>query len=140
MAYSLGLDVGSVTAKLALTDNSGQVLWLGSRRISPSPRAAVNSLLGRLDKRFPLEQITSAGVSGSGKGVIPKDLGWAEYGSPLATIAGLLNAHPKAESIIQIGGQSFFVIGLKDGLKQPWQVASNPLCAAGTGRFLEQQA
>ncbi|MES0278396.1 MAG: BadF/BadG/BcrA/BcrD ATPase family protein, partial [Dehalococcoidales bacterium] len=140
MAYSIGLDIGSVTAKLALTDDSGQVLWLGSNRISPSPRAAVNSLLERLDKRFPLKQIASAGVSGSGKGVIPADFGWAEYGSPLATIAGLLKYHPKAESIIQIGGQSFFVIGLRDGLKQPWQVASNPLCAAGTGRFLEQQA
>ena len=140
MAYSLGLDIGSVTAKLALTDDSGQVLWRDSHRISPSPRAAVNSLLERLDKRFPLEQIASAGVSGSGKDVIPKDLGWAEYGSPLAAIAGLLKDHPEAESIIQIGGQSFFVIGLRDGLKQPWQVASNPLCAAGTGRFLEQQA
>jgi activator of 2-hydroxyglutaryl-CoA dehydratase len=32
------------------------------------------------------------------------------------------------------------VIELEDGLKKPWKVESNPLCAAGTGRFLEQQA
>ncbi|MBL7210024.1 MAG: hypothetical protein ISS52_07995, partial [Dehalococcoidia bacterium] len=36
--------------------------------------------------------------------------------------------------------QSSFVIALEDGLRKPWKVASNPLCAAGTGRFLEQQA
>jgi predicted CoA-substrate-specific enzyme activase len=29
---------------------------------------------------------------------------------------------------------------LEDGLKKPWKIASNSLCAAGTGRFLEQQA
>jgi len=39
-----------------------------------------------------------------------------------------------------IGGQSSLVIELDDGLKKPWQVNSNPLCAAGTGRFIEQQA
>jgi activator of 2-hydroxyglutaryl-CoA dehydratase len=41
---------------------------------------------------------------------------------------------------MQIGGQSSIVIQLEDGLRKPWKVASNPLCAAGTGRFLEQQA
>ena len=46
----------------------------------------------------------------------------------------------KPESIIQIGGQSSQVIELEDGLKKPWKTASNPLCAAGTGRFLEQQS
>src|SRR5208283_5336911 len=37
-------------------------------------------------------------------------------------------------------GQSSVVIGLEDGLQKPWKVASNSLCAAGTGLFLEQQA
>ncbi|HHE41430.1 MAG TPA: hypothetical protein ENL12_02145, partial [Dehalococcoidia bacterium] len=32
------------------------------------------------------------------------------------------------------------IIELEDGLRRPWKVESNPLCAAGTGRFLEQQA
>ena len=49
-------------------------------------------------------------------------------------------SHPDARTIIQIGGQSSLVIALEDGLKKPWKIASNPLCAAGTGRFLEQQA
>ena len=43
-------------------------------------------------------------------------------------------------TIVQIGGQSAFVIGLEGGLDKPWRVARSPLCAAGTGRFLEQQA
>ncbi|NQT48521.1 MAG: hypothetical protein HQ578_06055, partial [Chloroflexi bacterium] len=71
---------------------------------------------------------------------ISKDLGWSEYSSSLAIASGLLHFNPAAKTIIQIGGQTSFVISLEDGLRKPWKVDSNPLCAAGTGRFLEQQA
>ncbi|MFC1991039.1 acyl-CoA dehydratase activase, partial [Chloroflexota bacterium] len=80
------------------------------------------------------------GVSGSGKSIIPKEFNWPEYSSTLTIASGLLHGHPDARTIIQIGGQSSLVIELDDGLQKPWKVTSNPLCAAGTGRFLEQQA
>jgi predicted CoA-substrate-specific enzyme activase len=72
--------------------------------------------------------------------VIPKELHWAEYSSSLAIASGLLDSHDNAKTIIQIGGQSSLVILLEDGLRKPWKVFSNSLCAAGTGRFLQQQA
>ncbi|MQY73207.1 MAG: hypothetical protein GH142_06010, partial [Dehalococcoidia bacterium] len=74
------------------------------------------------------------------KGIIPKELNWAEYSSSLSIASGLLHHHPDAKTIIQIGGQTSLVIELEDRLRKPWKVASNPLCAAGTGRFIEQQA
>ncbi len=138
--YSLGVDVGSVNAKLALIDQDGDAIRFDTERITSSPRAAVASLIARLSQKLDLRQITAAGVSGSGKEVISKDLNWAEYSSSLAIASGLLRFHPDAKTIIQIGGQTSLVIGLEDGLRKPWKVASNPLCAAGTGRFLEQQA
>jgi len=67
-------------------------------------------------------------------------LGWTEYSSSLSIASGLLQSYPEAKTIIQIGGQSTLVVTLEDGLKKPWKISSNPLCAAGTGRFLEQQA
>ncbi|MGD9115825.1 MAG: acyl-CoA dehydratase activase [Dehalococcoidia bacterium] len=137
MAYSLGLDIGSVNVKLCLIDEADRVVKFDIEKITSNARSAVNALLGRLDD---LSQITAAGVSGSGKSVIPKKLNWGEYSSSLAIASGLLNIHPETKTIIQIGGQSSFVIGLEDGLTKPWKVASNPLCAAGTGRFVEQQA
>ena len=140
MNYSLGVDIGSVNAKLSLIDGNGRVLRLDSEKITSNPKIVVNSLITRLGEQFNLEQIVSAGVSGSGKAVIPKEFNWAEYSSSLSIAAGLLDRHPDAKTIMQIGGQSSLVIGLEDGLKKPWKVASNPLCAAGTGRFLEQQA
>ena len=140
MNYSLGIDVGSVNAKLCLIDEIGQVVQFDVEKITANPKVAVNSLIARLVDEFPLEQIISAGVSGSGKGVIPKEFNWAEYSSSLSIASGLLHRHPDAKTIIQIGGQTSLVIGLEDGLRKPWKVVSNPLCAAGTGRFLEQQA
>jgi len=140
MAFSLGLDIGSIRVKLALIDDAGKVIRLDSEKITSSPTTAVNSLISRLGDGVSLEQIVSAGVSGSGNGIIPKEFNWACYSSPLSIAAGLLHYHPDGKTIIAIGGQSSLVIGLKDGLTKPWQVASTPLCAVGTGRFLEQQA
>jgi predicted CoA-substrate-specific enzyme activase len=140
MSYFLGVDIGSVNAKLALIDENAKVIQFDTEKVISSPRAAVSSLIARLGERFNPEEIVAAGVSGSGKAAIPKKLGWTEYSSSLAIAAGLLHDYPDVKTIIQIGGQSTLVIELEDGLKKPWKVASNPLCAAGTGRFLEQQA
>ena len=140
MQCLLGLDVGSVNAKLALTNTHGSIIKLDTEKITSSPRAAINLLLNRLSERFNLEQIVSAGISGSAKTVIPEEFNWSEYSSSLSITSGLLHFHPDVKTIIQIGGQSSIVIQLEDGLSKPWKVTSNPLCAAGTGRFLEQQA
>ena len=140
MSYSLGLDVGSVTVKAALVAEDGKAVFCDVEKITASPKAAVAALISRLSEKFPLHEIPTAGVSGSGSIAIPKELDWAEYSSSLAIAYGLLQSHPDVKTIIQIGGQSSFVLALVDGLKKPWHVESNPLCAAGTGRFLEQQA
>jgi activator of 2-hydroxyglutaryl-CoA dehydratase len=125
---------------LALIDKNGGVVEFDTEKVSSNSRAAVSSLIDRLGERVNLKDIIAAGVSGSGRAAIPKELGWTEYSSSLAIASGLLHRYPDVKTIIQIGGQSILVIELEDGLKKPWKIASNPLCAAGTGRFLEQQA
>src|SRR3989304_3693618 len=102
MSYALGLDIGSVNAKLALVDASGKAVYFDVEKIIANPKAAVNTLLSRLSARFRLDDITSAGVSGSGKGVVPAEYGWGEYSSPLAIASGLLSRHPDVKTILQI--------------------------------------
>lgn len=140
MAHSIGLDIGSVCVKIAVVDDGGAGVHFDTERVASSPRAAVSSIIARVAERYDLQAISSAGVSGSGTSVMPKELNWSEYSSSLAIASGLLHSYPSAKTIIQIGGQSSCIISLEDGLRKPWHVASNPLCAAGTGRFLEQQA
>ncbi|MBN1152658.1 MAG: hypothetical protein JXA58_05545, partial [Dehalococcoidia bacterium] len=118
----------------------GRTVRQDVERVSSGPRAAVRDLISRAVVEFPQEDIAAVGVSGSGSSAIPADLGWLTYTNSLAIASGVLQAHPDARTIIQIGGQSSLIIELEDGLRKPWKVESNPLCAAGTGRFLEQQA
>jgi len=85
--------------------------------VTSSPRAAVTSLIARLDKDLNLEEIIGTDVSSSGKRVIHKELGWTEYRSP--TIAsGLLHLYSKVETIIRIERQSIGVIEMQDGLRK----------------------
>ncbi len=140
MSYFLGIDIGSISAKLALIDKDGVVIDLDSIKVTTGPRDAVVELISRLKQKYALDDITAVGVSGSSKMSIPAQLNWLECSSSLSIASGVLNYHPDAKSIIMIGGQSSMVIELEDGLNKPWKVDSNPLCAAGTGRFLEQQA
>ncbi|HXX59413.1 MAG TPA: BadF/BadG/BcrA/BcrD ATPase family protein, partial [Dehalococcoidales bacterium] len=140
MKYSLGLDIGSVNAKLAVVDAEKHIVHTDIGKITFGPRAAVNSLLSRAQQKGFLKDAASGGITGNGQGVVPANWGWKEYGTALSIASGLLQSHPDTTTIIQIGGQSSLVIELNDGLNQPWKVASNPLCAAGTGRFIEQQA
>ncbi|MEW6034758.1 MAG: acyl-CoA dehydratase activase [Chloroflexota bacterium] len=140
MRYSLGVDIGSVSAKLALIDEDGHVVVLDSERVFTGPKVALATLLGRLSERLDLRDIATAGASGCGAVAVPEELNWSRYSSSLAIASGILHSHPEAKTILSIGGQSSLVIELEDELRKPWKVASNPLCAAGTGRFIEQQA
>lgn len=125
---------------MSLVEDGGKTVHLDVEKIASNARSAFNTLIARLDRAFSIDQIGSVGVSGSGKSIIPKEFDWPEYSNTLAIASGLLHGHPDARTIIQIGGQSSLVIELEDALRKPWKVASNPLCAAGTGRFMEQQA
>jgi len=138
--HYLGVDIGSVNVRLSLVDEAGGLLYRAAGRIASNPRITVNSLLAELGRQHDPVQIAATGVSGAGRTVVPQDYRWVEYSSSLAIAAGLLHDHPDARTIMQIGGHNSLVIELEDGLKKPWKVVSNPLCAAGTGVFLEQQA
>ena len=116
MRYFLGIDVGSVNSKLSLIDEYYNIVYLDTEKLSSGPRLSVKSLIARLAERFDLHEIVGAGVSGSGRTAISKELAWAEYSDSLAIASGLLHFHPDAKTIIQIGGQTSLIIGLEDGL------------------------
>ncbi|MCL5784837.1 MAG: acyl-CoA dehydratase activase [Patescibacteria group bacterium] len=135
-----GLDIGSVNARVALVDKSGQPIYLDCERIQEGPVAATKALWERVQTYVSLDRIVSAGVTGSGRRIYEDQEGWQIFSSPYAAIVGVLLDHPNPKTIVEVGGQTSLVIGLEDRLNKPWRVARSSLCAAGTGRFLEQQA
>jgi predicted CoA-substrate-specific enzyme activase len=136
----LGIDIGAVNARLAVLDDKGQLIHLDEERTYQGPAAAVEKLIDRAGEQVSLDIVAGSGVTGSGRHIFDGKTGWQLFTSPYAAITGLLHDHPDARTIISVGGQSSLVIGLGGGLDSSWRVARSPLCAAGTGRFLEQQA
>ena len=53
MSYFLGVDIGSVNAKLALIDENGKVVQFDTEKVISSPRAAVSPLIARLRLSLP---------------------------------------------------------------------------------------
>lgn len=60
MRYFLGVDIGSVNAKLSLIDEDGRVVQFDAEKVSSNSRATVTSLIARLGETFNLEQIVAA--------------------------------------------------------------------------------
>jgi predicted CoA-substrate-specific enzyme activase len=139
MEYSLGIDIGSSSIKALLLDCHNKVIYRDYKTISTSSLECLKQILTKLKASLPIDQISHTGYSG-GIDVNLDNLGWFRFTDSLAIARGVLHRHPDAGSIIYIGGQTILVIELEDGLNKPWKAITNPLCAAGTGRFMEQQA
>lgn len=136
----LGIDVGSVTTKLALVDEKGKFVDSYMLRTSGKPVMAVQKGLKELfAKKITDYNVMGVGTTGSGR-----NLAGALVGADI--IKNEITAHavaasitvPGVQTILEIGGQDSKIIILRDGIVTDF--AMNTVCAAGTGSFLDQQA
>lgn len=136
----LGIDVGSVTTKVAAVDRAGRLVASLYGRTAGRPIEAVQDGLRRIRAALPPEAAV-AGVATTGSG---RQLAGAIVGADL--VKNEITAHavaavhlvPDVHTVIDIGGQDSKLILLEDGIVVDF--AMNSVCAAGTGSFLEQQA
>lgn len=140
MKTYLGIDVGSVSTKLALIDENNNVLNALYFRTEGDPIEAIQKGLRQLKKEAP-QNIEIAGVGTTGS---------ARYLAGVITGADLIkneiSAHargagffiPDVRTVIEIGGQDSKIIILENGVVVDF--AMNLICAAGTGSFLDAQA
>ena len=136
----LGIDVGSVTTKLALVDENGKYVDSYMLRTAGKPVLAVQKGLKELfAKKITDYDVMGVGTTGSGR-----NLAGALVGADI--IKNEITAHavaastnvPGVQTILEIGGQDSKIILLRDGIVTDF--AMNTVCAAGTGSFLDQQA
>jgi predicted CoA-substrate-specific enzyme activase len=136
----LGIDVGSVTTKLAVIEKNGEYIDSIMLRTSGKPVSAVQQGMKMLlDKSKGKYEVLGCGTTGSGR-----QLAGALVGSDI--IKNEITAHsvaasiivPEVQTILEIGGQDSKIIILRDGIVTDF--AMNTVCAAGTGSFLDQQA
>lgn len=136
----LGIDVGSVTTKIAAVDREGQLTASLYRRTEGRPIEVVQESLRQIQAILPTDvDVAGVGTTGSGRQlaavVVGADLVKNEI---TAHAVAALHFVPDVHTVMDIGGQDSKLIILEDGIVVDF--AMNSVCAAGTGSFLEQQA
>jgi len=140
MEVYLGIDVGSVTTKLAVLDKEDQLIDALYLRTAGKPIAVVQEGLREIAQRLPSDvQIKGVGTTGSARylaGVIVSaDVIKNEVTSQAVAA---LQYFPEVQTVIEIGGQDSKIIIIRNGIVTDFGM--NTVCAAGTGSFLDQQA
>jgi predicted CoA-substrate-specific enzyme activase len=138
----LGLDAGSISVKLALTDSSGVLLSSRYVRHQGRPYAAALSCLEELGAEYDLAAIHAPGVTGVASGRLAELLGGSAVGEIRALTLAAKRHGSRASTLIDIGGEDTKLLWLAaDGGEATLSdFAMNAMCAAGTGSFLDQQA
>ncbi len=140
MEVYLGIDVGSVTTKVAALDSQGEIIASNYLRTQGKPIITIQRALEDVAQRLPAHsEVRGVGTTGSAR-----YLGGVIVGADI--IKNEITAHaiaalhyvPDVQTIIEIGGQDSKLILLRDGVVVDF--AMNTVCAAGTGSFLDQQA
>lgn len=136
----LGIDVGSVTTKVALVDKKGKFVDSYMLRTAGKPVLAVQKGLKELFKKSLCEyNIQGVGTTGSGRNLAGALVGADVVKNEITAHAVAASTYiPDVQTILEIGGQDSKIIILRDGIVTDF--AMNTVCAAGTGSFLDQQA
>jgi predicted CoA-substrate-specific enzyme activase len=140
MDLFLGIDVGSVSTKMAAIDAKGDLAASVYRRTEGKPIEAVQASVHTMHGSLPPEAcIAGVGATGSGRQLAAVVLGADVVKNEITAHAvAALRIVPEARTAIDIGGQDSKLILMENGIVVDF--AMNSVCAAGTGSFLEQQA
>lgn len=136
----LGIDVGSVTTKLALVDETGKYVDSIMLKTAGKPVMAVQNGLNQLySKRLTEYDVMGVGTTGSGRALAGSLVGADVVKNEITAHAVAASTNiPGVQTILEIGGQDSKIIILRDGIVTDF--AMNTVCAAGTGSFLDHQA
>ncbi len=137
MSCFIGVDVGSLTTKIAVIRQGQKVLFSSYRRNEGGPIEAIQEAFRSAD--WPLETVVATGATGSGRHLAAVMIG-------ADVVINEITAHalaarlfePEVRTVIDIGGQDSKIIYLEEGVSVGFNM--NTVCAAGTGSFLDHQA
>lgn len=137
----LGVDIGSISTKGVIIDDSNRILASSYIWTKGNPMEAVKELIHNLENQIDKArfQIIGVGTTGSARKLIGTMLNANVIKNEITAHAiGTLSLYPNVKTIFEIGGQDSKIILLEDGIVVDY--AMNTLCAAGTGAFLSSQA
>jgi predicted CoA-substrate-specific enzyme activase len=132
--------VGSITTKVALVDEQGQVVAYRYLYTEGKPLETVRRALAEVgEEASDRVRVLGVGVTGSGRYLTADFCGGDVVRSEITAQArAAIAIDPTVDTIFEIGGQDSKYVCLDQGAVVSF--AMNTACAAGTGSFLEEQA
>lgn len=135
MKTYIGLDVGSVSVKLAQIDENENLV----NSIYLRNHGLVETVKEALEVMVAPSQVMGVGVTGSGRRFVGMFVGADLVKSEvLAHTVGTLSFYPRVRTLMDIGGEDSKLMTLNDGVLENFRL--NSICSAGTGSFLESIA
>lgn len=134
--YTLGIDIGSTTVKVAILDTGHNLLFADYQRHYANIRETLSSLLQ--DAYAKLGNLTlHPMITGSGGLTLANHLGVPFVQEVIAVSTSLQELAPKTDVAIELGGEDAKIIYFEGGNVEQ---RMNGICAGGTGSFIDQMA
>lgn len=136
---SIGIDIGSVSVKVALRDESGSIVKNVYRRFHGRPYQTLKAVLEEEFREY-LDRPVRLGYTGIGGKNARDILGGAFYGEISALATANYDYAPGVKTVIEMGGEDSKFVQVDTVKRIVTDFSMNNICAAGTGSFLDQQA
>ena len=137
MKYRLGIDIGSTTAKAALTDGEGNILFHRYRRHNTEIDKTIWEIIEEGALEFPDMDFVVKLTGTAGLGVSER-CGLPFTQEVVASAEVIKRCYPDVRMLIDLGGEDSKVIFFTDPIKPDIRMNGN--CAGGTGAFIDQMA
>ncbi|MGN0279875.1 MAG: acyl-CoA dehydratase activase-related protein [Lachnospiraceae bacterium] len=136
MQYTLGIDIGSTTVKIAILNDSHQILFSDYQRHFANIRETLAKLLQ--DAYTQLGNLTvHPMITGSGGLTLANHLQVPFCQEVIAVSTALQELAPSTDVAIELGGEDAKIIYFEGGNVEQ---RMNGICAGGTGSFIDQMA
>jgi len=133
--YGLGIDIGSTTIKLIVTDNNNVCVFRRYRRHHSNIKETLLSLV--MEAQGELGEFSfKAMITGSGGLSLANWVGVPFVQEVIAVSDSISKFAPHTDVAIEIGGEDAKIIYFTNTIEQ----RMNGICAGGTGSFVDQMA
>ena len=134
--YTLGIDIGSTTVKIAILNDSHELLFSDYERHFANIRETMAGLLQKAYRKLGNLELHPM-ITGSGGLTLANHLGVPFVQEVIAVSTTLQEFAPKTDVAIELGGEDAKIIYFEKGNVEQ---RMNGICAGGTGSFIDQMA
>lgn len=134
--YTLGIDIGSTTVKIAVLNEQNEVLFSDYERHFANIQETLSDLLGRAVYKLGTIHAYPV-ITGSGGLSLAKHLNIPFVQEVIAVSTALHDYAPQTDVAIELGGEDAKIIYFEGGSVEQ---RMNGICAGGTGSFIDQMA